>query len=409
MNDQLKIEFEKFAYGGETIGFADDGKTVFTYYVLPGETALVKPYYIKKRYQKAALISIIKESEDRISPVCPHFTECGGCHYQHVNYDKQLQIKQNLVIDQLNRIGGISNPPVNKIVAAESQFNYRNSIQFQINENGELGFQAATSQQIIPISECHLPMEGIIQLWKKLDVDPFPGLRRVHFREGTNNDLMVLFESEDIQNLPELELDLPISVIHLSPGGTIVMAGDDHLVFQVKGKLFRVTSTSFFQVNTAQTEKMVEKTVSLLANSGKRLLELYCGVGLFTSFLAPYFEEVVAIEESESACEDFAINMDEFEQVSLYVGAAEEILSEISYAADCLLVDPPRSGLDLRVIDAIKAMNIPKIVYISCDTATFARDAKRLIDDGYELLEVTPFDMFPQTYHIEQIGFFVKS
>src|SRR5665648_189113 len=205
MNDQLKIEFEKFTYGGETIGHTEDGKTVFTFYVLPGETAFVKPYYIKKRYQKAALISILNESKERIIPVCPHFSVCGGCHYQHIKYEKQLEIKQNLVIDQLIRIGGISHPPVKEIVGADSQFNYRNSIQFHINETGELGFQAAASQQIIPISECHLPLDGIIQLWKQLDVDPYPGLQRVHFREGMNNDLMVIFESEDIQNLPELE------------------------------------------------------------------------------------------------------------------------------------------------------------------------------------------------------------
>ncbi len=297
MNDQLKIKFEKFTYGGETIGHTDDGKTVFTYYVLPGETALVKPYFIKKRYQKAALISVLQESEERIHPICPHFSVCGGCHYQHVNYEKQLEIKQNLVIDQLMRIGGISDPPVKEIVGADNQFNYRNSIQFHINENGQLGFQAAASQQIIPVSECHLPMDGIIQLWKQLDVGPYPGLQRIHFREGMNNDLMVIFESEDIQNLPELALDLPISAVHLSPAGPIVMAGDDHLVFQVKEKLFRVSSTSFFQVNTSQAEKMVDKTLNLLVDCGKKLLELYCGVGLFTSFLAPYFEEVVAIEE----------------------------------------------------------------------------------------------------------------
>jgi 23S rRNA (uracil1939-C5)-methyltransferase len=407
-NEQFVINFEKHSYGGDSIGHTPDGRAIFAPYVLPGETAIVKPYFVKKRFIKASLVSIEKKANNRIEPVCPYFSICGGCHYQNLAYENQLLLKQDIVMEQLKRIGGLSNPPVKPIIASENQFNYRNSIQFHVNENGELGFQASGGREIVPVSECHLPKDGIIQLWKTLDLDSFPGLQRVQFREGVENDLMMVLESEDSQTLPEMELDIPVSVIHLSPGGTIVMAGDDHLVYEVNQRLFRVSSTSFFQVNIGQAEKMVAKVISLFKGKGKNLLELYCGVGLFTAFLAPFFEEIVAVEESESACEDFAINLDEYENISLYMGPVENIVSQLEFQPDCVLVDPPRSGLDLKVFDSIKKLNISYLVYVSCDTATFARDTKRLISEGFDLEEVTPLDMFPQTYHIEQIALFSK-
>lgn len=408
-NGQLLINFEKHTYGGDSIGHTSDGRAIFAPYVLPNETAIVKPYFEKKKFIKASLVSIEKKANNRIDPVCPYFGICGGCHYQNLNYANQLQVKQEIIIDQLKRIGGVSDPPVKAIIAADHQFNYRNTVQFHINNNGELGFHAAGGKEIVPVTECHLPMGGIINLWKTLDLDSYPGLRRVHFREGYDNDFMVILESEDFQNLPEMELDIPVSIVHLSPGGTIVMAGDDHLIYQVQDRLFKVSSTSFFQVHLEQTEKMVAKVVSLLTGKGSKLLELYCGVGLFTAFLAPFFEEIVAVEESESSCEDFAINLDEFNHVSLYMGPVELILPQLQFQPDCVLVDPPRSGLDQRVFDSLNQLNFPYLVYISCDTATFARDTKKLITAGFILEEVTPIDMFPQTYHIEQIALYVRN
>jgi len=401
--NQFKILFERYMYGGESVGHLPDGRSVFTSFVLPGETAIVRPYFEKKRYVKAALDSVVEKLDLRIPAHCPYFGICGGCQYQHIPYKEQLQIKKEIVINQLQRIGGMENPPVKPIVASDEEFYYRNSIKFQVNEKGELGFYHYFKPEIIPVSECHLPNAKILELWKLMDIEPFPGLRAVHFREGMDGDLMVIFESEDLQSLPSMELDLPVSVVHGSPSGTIVMAGDDHLIFEIKDKQFKVSAASFFQINSLQAAKMVDLVLEIMPESGGSLLELYCGVGLFTTFCASHFSEVIAIEESESACDDFAINLDDFDNVSLYVGKVDDILPDIDRSFDIALLDPPRSGLDNYSFDALMSLNIPKIIYVSCDVATLARDIKKMISGGYQVLEVTPFDMFPQTYHVETV------
>ena len=401
MNNPVEILFNKQIFGGECKGVMPDGRTVFTPLVLSGEIAKVIPYFEKKGYVKAEIDSLINKSSDRIVPVCEYFAICGGCHYQNTNYQNQLKIKTSIVIDQLTRIGGIKNPPVKDILPSENQFNYRNSIQFQINSEGKFGFFHHSGKYVIPVNNCHLPVPGILQLWKQLDLERFPGLKRVQFREGLDGDQMIILESEDIDNLPEIEVDLPVSVVHTSSGGTIVMVGDDHLIFEVSQKFFKVSAGSFFQVNANQAEKMINLVMKFIPESGSDFLELYCGVGLFTSFIAPRFKQVVAIEESESACADFAINLDEFENISLYVGSINNVLPGIKGKFDCVLLDPPRSGIDEWSMSALIDLKIPKIVYVSCDVATLARDIKKFVAAGYNLDEVVPIDMFPQTYHIE--------
>lgn len=403
-----QVKFDKYTYGGEVMGRLPDGRAVFTPYVLSGEEARVRPVFEKKNFVKAEKLSIISSSKDRVSPPCPHYEDCGGCHYQHLPYDKQLAVKEQILIDQLERIGGIENPPVRPIFGCDEQFNYRNTVQFHVGDGGETGFLSAFGQELVPLSNCLLPQQPILNLWKQLELEAYPGLRQVHFRCGLDDDLMVIFESDLHDELPEMALDMPISAVHLSPAGSIVMAGDDHLIMEVKGKYFKVSAESFFQVNTVQAKKMVDQVLAYMPETGERLIELYSGVGLFTAFLAPRFKEVIAVESSESACNDFAANLDEFDHIGLYIGKAEQIIKGIEGPADVILVDPPRSGLQPEVVDVIVEKNPERLVYVSCDTATFARDAKRLIGQGYELVEVTPIDMFPQTYHIEQIGLFKR-
>ncbi len=406
--DPIRIEFEKFTYGGESMGHMPDGRTIFCPFVLPQETAFVDTVFEKKRYVRAELVSIDQTSPERVTPRCKHFGECGGCHYQHMTYNQQTEVKEGIVRDQLQRIGGFENPPVLSIVKSDEDFYYRNSISFQVSEQGETGFYHYQRPLILPIEECHLPQANILTLWKQLDIEPIPGLKNVHFREGNSGDLMVILESDDIVNLPEMEVDLPVSVVHLSPAGPIVLAGDDHLVHEILGRNFKVSVDSFFQVNEPQAEKLIQKVLTLLPPKGKSLLELYSGVGLFSAFFAPRFEEVIAIEESESACQDFTANLDEFENISLYVGRVSDVIPGLDKSFDVALLDPPRSGLDIYSFDALMMLNIPKIIYVSCDVATFARDVKKMAVVGYKLREVTPFDMFPQTYHIECVGLLEK-
>ncbi len=182
--------------------------------------------------------------------------------------------------------------------------------------------------------------------------------------------------------------------------------GEDHLAMQVLEREFYVSAGSFFQVNTVMAEKMVTHLLGELPLPAKTILDVYCGVGLFSAFLAPKCERLIGIELSPSACEDFAVNLDEFDHVELYEGAAEDVISHLEVEQAIVLVDPPRAGVDKRALDGIRALDPPVIAYVSCDPSTLARDAARLIAGGYRLVNVTPFDMFPQTYHIESISLF---
>lgn len=187
------------------------------------------------------------------------------------------------------------------------------------------------------------------------------------------------------------------------------MAGEDHLIHQVKDQYFHVSAEAFFQVNISQTERMVEVVQQYLKNGGETLLELYSGVGLFTRFLADSFTEIYAVEEAPSSCDDFAINLDEFDHINLFMGSVKEILPHLHINPDAILVDPPRAGMDPDSLATILSMDAKTIVYVSCDISTLARDLNKLMGGGYQLDEVTAIDMFPQTYHIECVAKLTKT
>ena len=407
----LNIKLEKLTYGGDAMGRLPDGRAVFVPFGLPGEYVRVRLTEEKKNFARGELMEVIEPSPNRIAAKCKHYGICGGCHYQNLAYEKQLEAKTEILRDQLARIGKIENPPVLPMAASPSEWNYRNHVKFHLTKEGNIGFVNATGNAVIPISECHLPEASINSFWPELQFDSNLDLSRVSLRAGADDDLMLLLES-DSPETPELEIEADISVVHLFDEHPVVIAGAEHHFIRVLGRDFKVSAPSFFQVNTAMAEKMVEHLLAALPiTSEDTLLDLYCGVGLFSAFFASHAGRVIGIESSESACEDFSVNLDEFENVELYEGAAEEILPALVerignplYA----IVDPPRAGLDARVLDAMQVLGPRVIAYVSCDPSTLARDAKRLIAGGYRLVQVTPFDLFPQTFHIESISIFEK-
>lgn len=394
-------------YGGNAIGRLPDGRAVFIPFCLPGERVRIHLVEEKRGHARAELLEVLEPSPDRIQPRCSHFADCGGCHYQHMPYALQLQVKAGVVREQLERIGAIVDPPVQPTRPSPAEWNYRNNVQFHLSASGKLGYQAANSNTVIPIHECHLPAEPINAIWPQLDLEAVPGLQRVDLRQGVEGDLLLALESST-DEIPEFSVeDLPLSAVYMGPHGSVVLAGDDFLAVEVLERLFRVSASSFFQVNTPQAAAMIQYLLERLdLHSTTTLLELYSGVGLFSAFLAPRVTRLVGIELSETACADFAANLDEFDNVELYQGFAEQVLPHLDLHPDVLLVDPPRSGLDRYALDAIIALNPRQIAYVSCDPSTLARDAKRLLAAKYLLLDVTPFDLFPQTYHIETISLF---
>lgn len=414
-SSQHEITLEKLTYGSEAMGRLSDGRAVFVPFGLPGETVRIQLTQEKQNFARGEIIEILKPSSDRITAKCKHFTQCGGCHYQNLPYEKQLLAKADILRDQLQRIGKIENPPVQPTVASPNQWNYRNHVQFHLTDDGKVGFINSRGNRTIPIEECHLPEPAIDAFRNDLQFESRMNLERVSLRSGADDDLMLILESET-EETPELEIEADVSIVHVYEDHPVVIAGSNSLTIQILGKDFHVSAPSFFQVNNPMAEKMVQHLITNLQlpitnNQSATLLDIYCGVGLFSKFFADKYAKVIGIESAPSSCEDFAINLDEFDNVELYEGAAEEILPALAPQLTepiHMIVDPPRAGIDKFALDAILQINPHVIAYVSCDPSTLARDAARLIKGGYTLQHVTPFDLFPQTYHIESISIFTR-
>jgi 23S rRNA (uracil1939-C5)-methyltransferase len=413
-SDLLTVRLDKLTYGGDALGRLPDGRAAFVPFALPGELVSIRTQDDKRGHVRAELVEVLELSPDRIMPKCRHFftpdstSSCGGCHYQHLPYTAQLAAKTDILSDQLRRIGKIATPPVDRMVPSSIEWGYRNHIQFHLSQAGKLGYVDIHGRNVLPITECHLPEPPLNVLWPKLAFDPDLGLEHVSLRLGMEEQVLLVLESRS-PDPPELELETDLSVVHLVDEDAVVMAGDDHLVMLVNGRPFHVSAASFFQVNTAMAEKMVAFLLEQLPSTpATTLLDVYCGVGLFSAFFASHLGRLIGIESSPSACEDFTINLDEFDNVELYQAPAEDVLPILEIKPDIVILDPPRAGLEKRVLDALQVLGPRQIAYVSCDPSTLARDAAHLITGGFRLLQVKPFDLFPQTYHIESISIFEK-
>ncbi len=403
-----QVQLTNLVYGGECLGRLANGRAVFVPYGLPGEIVSIELVEEKKHFARGRILEIIQPSAERIQPRCAHFGVCGGCHYQHMSYAAQLAAKKAILIDQFQRIAGIPAPFVEDVEPSSSPWFYRNTVQFHLNPEGKLGYQMWGSNRVVAIRECHLPEEPLNALWPQLDFEPLPDLKKIELRLGSGDEILMALESNSVE-MPEFEVDIPLSAVHLSPAGQIVLAGEDFLVMEVLDRPFKVSAQSFFQVNTAQAEKMVATLFDWLPLTKQTtLLDIYCGVGLFSAFIAAKVGRCIGIELSESACADYAVNLDEFDNVELYIGGAEKILPSLDVQAQVAVLDPPRAGVNPLALDALAVIRPEVIAYVSCDPSTLARDAARLLKAGYRLERVKPFDLFPQTYHIESISLFVK-
>lgn len=409
MTSTVDVRIDNLAYGGDALGRLADGRVVFVPYAISGELARLRLVEEKPHHARAELVEVLEASPDRVEPRCQHFKTCGGCHYQHMNYPIQLKAKAAILREQLERIGGLKDIPAVEVEAAPEPWCYRNHIQFHLTHEGKLGFQRAHSNQPFAIRECYLPEVAINQLWPQVEIEPMPGLERISLRLGADADRMLLLEGSIPQPVDFSIEDLAISVIQVGPSGNVVLAVSDHLVMEISGIHFMVSATSFFQVNTLQAQAMVKHlTEHLSLDEEMTVLDVYCGVGLFSAFLAPKVKRLVGIEISPGACEDFTTNLDEFENVELYEASAEDVLENVVFNPDIIIMDPTRAGLGWKTVEGIIAQDAAQLAYVSCDPATLARDGKQLSSGGYSLVKVTLFDMFPQTYHIESISYWEK-
>jgi 23S rRNA (uracil1939-C5)-methyltransferase len=405
MPDELiDLTLSGLAYGGEAMGRDDAGRMVFVPFALPGERVSIQITEARKRWARGRLLKVLEPSSDRIQPRCRHFTICGGCHHQHMSYQDQLHAKTGIVAEQMRRIGGFEASPIEPATPSPDPWNYRNHMQLSLTGEGRLGFVEAEGRRVFAIEECHLPQPSLVDLWPRLELGAVPGLDRVALRAGADDDLLVILHGEGNPDV-DLHIDLPISVVWLGPGGAAVLGGDGYLAARVSGRAYRVSAGSFFQVNDALAGELVARVHEFLdVQSGEVIFDLYAGVGLFSAGMAERGASVIAVEESPWAASDFEVNLHEFDTVTLYEAPVEQALPAIDEKPDAVLVDPPRSGLSREALDLIVEAGPERLVYVSCDPATMARDAKRLSAAGFKLIRVIPIDLFPQTFHIETIS-----
>jgi 23S rRNA (uracil1939-C5)-methyltransferase len=403
------IQITGMAYGGEGVGRLADGRVVFCPFVLPGETVKIDAVVEKPTHVRARLVAVVEPSVNRIDARCRHFGVCGGCHYQHLTNEEQLSIKTGILADQLQRIGRLDAPAVDPIRPSPNPWRYRNSVRFQVDPEGKLGFQRALTNDMVPVQECHIIEQELVDIWSSLDIESLAGLRQVMLRKGIEGDLqVVLFGDDPIP--PELSVDYPVSIIYQGPNGSQVLSGDQALIMRVMGANFRVSAGSFFQANLPQAEAMVAHLMANLAvTKNDTLVDAYCGVGLFSTFFAQKAGKVIGIESSPSACEDYAANLDMHENIDLYAAPTSQALHALAEKVDIVIVDPPREGLKPEVRDTIIRMEPSRLVYVSCNPATLSRDIRHFTEAGFCLERVTPFDLFPQTYHIEAVALLKRS
>ncbi len=398
-----EVSLTTLSYGGDCLSRLPDGRVVFVPFGIPGERVAVELIEDNKNFARGKLVKVLEPSPQRVEPRCKHFGRCGGCHYQHMAYEAQLSYKASILTDQLTRIGKLVNPPAPQIIPSPNPYQYRNNLRFHVDEAGKLGFLAPQSDRIVPVTECHLPENVIGEAWPSLEMEPESGIDQIELRCGADGDLLISFEGA-LAAPPEFETEAGLSAVYAGPGGRVILAGEDALTMRVQERSFRVSGKAFFQVNTPQAAAMVETLRShLRLDKTTTLLDLYCGVGLFSAFFASDVKELIGVEVSPDACLDFVTNLDEFDNVSLYEGTVERVLPRLEVKPDVVIIDPPRAGLHPRALEALLAVKPAQIANVSCDPATLARDLKQLTAVDYRIEKLFLIDQFPQTYHIETV------
>ena len=392
------------ANGGSAMGHDTEERPIFVPFCIPGETVMVEIEEQKAHFARANLREIVAPSPFRIEPRCPHYGECGGCHYQHMAYEAQLAVIPQIIADQLNRIGGIEDIKILEPIPHDPTWGYRAEVQLSPVAGGGLGFWSPTRRQVMPIETCPIIREELFDLWQDVDME-LPDLRKLTLRIGDDDALLAAMEIDDAEP-PELEADFPVSVALVLPNRTAAaLVGDTYSVQTINGRDFRVSPGCYFAPNSGMRTAVIQSLLSFANLQGtETVLEAYSGVGVLTAFLAEQAKEIVAIEVNEDAVNDAAVNLDHTENVSLYQGWIEDVLPTLDIQPDVIVVDPPAKGLSPTAVDHIIARAAAKLLYVSADIATLSRDGKRLARAGYRLTEIQPIDSSPQTYHFDTVS-----
>jgi 23S rRNA (uracil1939-C5)-methyltransferase len=384
LGERLTLHVTDMGHAGMALARHQD-MAVWVSLAIPGETVVAEVTDRHSSYIEAKTVEVLEPSPDRVAPPCPYYGECGGCQYQHIDYQRQLVLKQQVVAGQLRRIGHFSGPPVLPALPSPEQWGYRNHARFTVGRLGDMGFVRRGTHRLIPIDECRLMHPWINQTIAQLR-GHCSETRALNLRYGVNTGRFLIQPK-----LQDPAVDMP--------------TGQPSYTEELLGRPFKVASPSFFQVNTHQAERMIELVRShLQAGANGLLIDAYAGVGTFAVLLAPSVGRVIALEESPHAVRDARENGEGIANLEFRQGRVEDLLPELNVQADVVLLDPPRTGCHPRVLDTLIAHPPRQVIYVSCDPATLARDLRLLVDGGFTLESVQPVDLFPQTYHIECVS-----
>jgi len=439
--DPLQVSIETATIDGSGVARVD-GQVVFAPGALPGERCSVRIAHIGRSAVFAQLLSVLTPSAHRVEPDCPYFPRCGGCALRHMDYEQELALKQAHVQSCLTRIGGqtISALP---ITGAAQTDGYRNKVQFPVQEQDGrpvAGFFSGKTHRVIPVRHCRIQpdcadaIRGAVLAWmeqyhiRAYDEQTHTGyIRHIYIRFGAESGQILVCIVANCAQLPKkkqlvaalLAAEPGITTIVFSPntkkGNTVLgtefhpLYGDGTITDTLCGLQFRLSAPAFYQVNHAQAERLYEKAVQLAGLTGNEtVLDLYCGTGTITLCLARHAKKAIGVEIVPQAIEDAKFNaaqngMENAEFFCMDAGQAAKMLADRRTRPDVIVVDPPRKGVSADVIEAISAMAPQRVVYVSCDPATLARDLKLLTAAGYTLQTAEAFDLFPRCAHVETV------
>ncbi|WP_072521461.1 23S rRNA (uracil(1939)-C(5))-methyltransferase RlmD [Blautia sp. Marseille-P3087] len=442
-NDIVTLEIVDCGTDGEGIGKAD-GFTVFVKDAVIGDTVTAKIMKAKKNYGYGRLMEILKPSPYRVEPICPSARQCGGCQLQAVSYEEQKAFKEKKLRGHLERIGGFKELPMEPLIGMDEPYHYRNKAQFPVGRNKEgrivTGFYAGRTHAIIENRDCALGipqnkevLDRVIAHMEKYNIAPYDEMtgkglvRHIFVRYGFfTGELMVclIINGQDLPHQKELveklgEIPGMTSIsLNINKKRNNVILGDkvktiwgkEYITDKIGDISYEISPLSFFQVNPHQTWKLYSKALEYADLHGEETVwDLYCGIGTISLFLAQKAKFVRGVEIVPAAIEDARRNahLNEIDNVEFFVGKAEEVLpreyEKNGVYADVIVVDPPRKGCDEMLLKTILKMQPKRVVYVSCDSATLARDLRFLCDNGYELKKVCGVDQFPQTVHVETV------
>lgn len=392
--DLIEIAIESVAFGGDGVGRFGE-LVVFVPFTVDGDVITARVVSVGKRFVRARLEQILKPSPHRISPRCRHYGRCGGCQYQNIIYAHQLRIKETQTADALSRIGKVAHPPVEPAVASPKVFNYRGKADYQVQISPKvppvIGFIDIFNESIVDIDRCEIVDETINEACLVFRESLRAGaIKKPHKRQ-------TIWAADDADEITEVVTDFRVPRF---------------VKRTVKGQAFSVPYRGFFQANGTLLPEMIEEVIRLsFLSGGETVVDAYCGSGLFSLFLAHNARRVYGIETDGEAihCARLNSHQGEFTNIEFLRGDVAKVLwrefVDGRKNVDVLILDPPRAGCDTELIEAIAKLKPSKIVYVSCNPTTQARDIHRLLYHGFTLKSVKPFDMFPQTAHIEVVAF----